>query len=1783
MTQNEKTMQKNNQIKQTSPSWIWIVLLIGILMIGAYFRFVGLDWDEDHHLHPDERFLTMVSSAISPVESFSDYFDTANSSLNPNNRGYGFYVYGTLPLFFVRYLAEWLGQTGYSEVYLVGRAVSAVADLLTILLVYLVAVRIYKNHRLGLLAAAFSAFSVLQIQLSHYYTVDIFANLFSFLTFYLAVFILTGNNHEKEFLAAKTNRLSGEEGDEIAEEEEQDWTGYLSTWFKGSWNSVFPYLFFGAALGMAMASKISTAPLAILLPVAAGIRFYKRTPEERNYLAGIYIRNIILAAIVSVIAFRIFQPFAFNGPGFFNMLPSEKWIASLKELSGQSSGDVDFPPALQWARRSLSFGYDNLVNYGLGLPLGILATIGFILMGIRIFKGEAEKHGLLWVWTGVYFVWQSTNFTSSMRYFLPIYPTLVIIAAWTVFQIGRGAPEVGSWLKRNWRRTLSLVIGISVLGLTFAWAFAFSRIYTRPVTRVEASDWIYQNVPAAINLKIDTGEENYNQPLGFKLGTMITDDNPFTMAFTTHYEGIITEVTFAHVINRSTPSEEITLVAEVVQEPGSESTLTDGIVTGQFSATNDQRGDETTFLFANPLYVYPGQTYYLTLNVSENGNVSIYETIDLTYSRVTETRHQYLAEPVMTISLGQPYDIFFTAKENGAAKEVYLPHVVDWLGTSTPKSLQVSLFDSTNAAEPLAQTIITSDFSVVEDKRGEAYSAVFEDAVEINSGLSYFLRFQLVEGYGDLALYGSKQAIESTWDDSLPISLDGYSPFDYYTGLYRSDLNFEMYWDDNASKLERFYSILDQADYIFISSNRQWGTTIRVPERYPLTTAYYRNLLGCPDDEDLFTCYSIAEPGMYESNLGFELVKISQSDPNLGELRFNTQFAEEAFTVYDAPKVLIFKKSSAYDPEKVKEILGSVDLSQVVHLTPRQASDYSGNLLLSIEKFSQQKKAGTWSELFDRDNIVNSNQFLTVLIWYLMVTLLGWAVYPLVRIIFSGLSDRGYPLIKISGLVLLAYFVWLSSSSGISYSNTQISIVFIGLLFINLVIFIVQRDSIFSELKKRWKYYLAIEIIGVLLFSFFLLIRLGNPDLWHPYKGGEKPMDFSYLNAILKSENFPPYDPWFEGGYVNYYYYGLMMVSVPVKWLGIVPSVAYNLILPTLFCMLGLGAFSVGWNLVDSKGFKEKRTLKDLIQANRKQILAGIFVILLFLILGNLGTIRMIWHGFQKLANTIPIEDGNFFQHWTWTIQGIAKYIKGASLPYSPGDWYWIPSRALPNEPITEFPFFTFLYADLHAHLIALPLAVLGIAWGVSFLRQGWKWEVFSKNLSWLQPVLVILFGALVIGSLKPTNTWDLYTYLPLGCVIVLYTGFKNNFVALVNGNNKERTKIVFQVLLAAAALFVFSSLLFSPFSKWYGQGYNSIELWKGDHTPFWSYFTHWGLFLFLILSWMIWETREWMAATPVSALRKLKPALKLIQVGLVVLILLIIGLLIMKISIAWLVIPMIIWAGILILRPGQNDLKRLMLFLVGTALVLTLAVELIVLKGDIGRMNTVFKLYMQAWTLLSISSAVMLVKLIPAVLDEWKNSWRTGWSIVLALLLGSAALFPLLAGVDKVTDRMVSKAPHTLDGMTYMNSGATYSESGVTMDLSQDYAAILWIQENIEGTPVIVEANTPEYRWGSRYTIYTGLPGVVGWNWHQRQQRAVTSSTWVTDRVEDISHFYLTVDPDEAEEFLKKYQVDYIIVGQLERAYYTGAGLNKFDLLNGDLWMEVYREADTVIYKVLD
>ncbi len=1544
------------------------ILLIAVLSLAAYLRFTGLNWDSNTHLHPDERFLTMVETSIRPPQSIGEYFNTETSPLNPHNEGHGFFVYGSFPIFLVRYLAEWTGMSGYDEIHLLGRAVSGISDLISILLIYLIGEKLF-NRRVGVLAALFTTLSVLLIQHAHFFVVDPLANVFILSGLYFSV------------------RVIGQ--------------GKLSD-----------YLLFGVMLGLAVASKISAAPLAVAVALA-GLTNTLRAPADQRF--AVFSRTLAFllgAALLSLLVFRIFQPYAFEGPGFLDVKFNPKWLANMAEVRSQQAGNTDAPYALQWADRApVFFSLKNMVLWGLGIPLGILGWVGLGWALVEMIRGRWERYLIPVVWTAGMFIWQSINFTKAMRYQLPVYPTLALLSAWALWHAWESVPQLNTQWQKAARIAVLLVGSVTILG-TALWAFAFHSIYSQPLTRVSASRWIYRNIPAVVNLVVEADGETF-------------------------YETIPMPVPF------------------------------------------DLRS---------------GDTYTTEIFTDVAGEIS----------------------------------------------GVLLPYVSTGDGSSGTLDLSVTLADEPDASVVYARGEFLGDVLAGEEAQVEMQ---LDRSFDIGPDTRVFL---ILENIGEQSLHMRPSLLvhETTWDDGLPWGVDGRG----LGGRYDVH-NLELYWNDNQDddnsgipdKVERIVEYLEQGDYLTISSNRQYGTIPRVPIRYPLTSVFYRELFGCPDEMDVPTCGATAEVGLYAGRLGYSLVEVFESHPSIGTLKINDQFAEEAFTVYDHPKVLIFKRDADFSAEKVFDLLSQVDLSSVVHVLPKDAavSDTGQELLLSKDQWQRQQEEGTWSDIFNAESIVNRSGLLSAVFWWMAIGFLGLLVYPITRVVFRSFHDGGYALSRLIGLLLFSWGAWIFGSLGITVNRLTLIMVLLLLACVSFALALRDREELSIFFRTQWRDILWVEAFALSFFLLDLAIRFGNPDLWHPAKGGEKPMDFSYLNAVIKSSTFPPYDPWFAGGYINYYYYGFVLVGMPVKLLGVVPAIAYNLIIPTLFSILALCAYSMGYHLVCS--VSQRMSLRG--RANPK--LAGLIAALLLVVFGNLGTVRMFYDGFKQIGTPAGAQEGNLIIGAGQAAKGFVNYLTFKSqLPYPMDQWYWNPSRMItPGEgeagPITEFPFFTFLYADLHAHMISRSLTVLSLAWGLSWILSVTQCRHRGK----LDIALALFVGGLALGALRPINTWDFPVYWVLGVLAVI--------IAVWWRDREFDVPQITEAALYAILLIALSQFLYQPYHQWYGQGYVSAEAWQGGLTPLIDYLTVHGVFLFLIAAWMAWETREWMAQTPISELNRLRPIAMWIGSATFFIVAVTAWLAGVGYQIALIVIPLGAWALILLLRQDLSIGKRIVLFFVGTGLVLTFIVEVVVLKGDIGRMNTVFKFYLQVWELFSLAAAGALAWTY-ASLPKWDRIWRWVWLAATVLLLFSAALYPLTASLSKVRDRMALTAPRTLDGMLYMDYVNNRFELGEKLPLGEDYQAIRWMQENIEGSPVIVEANIPEYRWGSRYSIYTGLPGVLGWRWHQTQQRVAAENNGVDERLFQITNFYLTRTIAEAQEFLTEYNVKYVVVGGLERAYYA-------------------------------
>jgi uncharacterized membrane protein len=276
-------------------------------------------------------------------------------------------------------------------------------------------------------------------------------------------------------------------------------------------------------------------------------------------------------------------------------------------------------------------------------------------------------------------------------------------------------------------------------------------------------------------------------------------------------------------------------------------------------------------------------------------------------------------------------------------------------------------------------------------------------------------------------------------------------------------------------------------------------------------------------------------------------------------------------------------------------------------------------------------------------------------------------------------------------------------------------------------------------------------------------------------------------------------------------------------------------------------------------------------------------------------------------------------------------------------------------------------------------------------------------------------------------------------------------------------------------------------------------------------------------------------------------------------------------------------------LRRPDGGLRLLVLAMIGLGLGLSMGVDIVTLKGDIVRMNTVFKFYLHIWVVFALAATFAVWQLVfvfwrPALTgpSRWP-SWATASTGLVALgaLLIAVMLYPVFATGQRNGIRFNDDDSFGLNGAAYMQD-AVYRDEHGPIELKWDWEGIEWMRQNIEGTPVIVEGQAELYRWGARFSIYTGLPTVVGWDWHQRQQRG-DSAYLVTERGRQLNDFYSDTDVEQARDFLRRFDVRYVIVGQTERNYYDPRGLAKFEgLLDGALKV-AFKNEKLTIYEVVE
>ena len=1025
----------------------------------------------------------------------------------------------------------------------------------------------------------------------------------------------------------------------------------------------------------------------------------------------------------------------------------------------------------------------------------------------------------------------------------------------------------------------------------------------------------------------------------------------------------------------------------------------------------------------------------------------------------------------------------------------------------------------------------------------------------------------------------------SYWDEQVP-------------GLHRYDVwTFPAYHPDHdPTKIPDLVARLADADYVLFYSNRAYGSVSRLPEQFPDSSAFFRLLFAGELGYQLergFTSYPslagvhLRDDPYRRAGLPTPPLAPGGNDGQPDGIVINLGYADENVIGYDHPQVLLFRNVAQLESQQLEERINAA---------ARPDTQHTGPLMLSESDRVAQQSGGTWSELFHRDGWTNRAPWLT---WLLVIELICLAAFPLTWWLLRPLPDRGLLLARVLGLLLVAWIAWwLVNADVLRYSAGAIWLAILIVALPSACILWRQWRELLAWLREKWRLIVAAETLFLLAYLAFVLIRAANPDLWHPWRGGEKPMELAYFTAVARSSVMPPYDPWFSGGYLNYYYWGYFILSAPLRLTGIPPATAFNLAVPLLFALTATGIGSLVYNLVAAASTKPslpphpqflpptpsfRRKPESIRRINLQRWLpgsaaiAGLAAAVMATLAGNLD-------GVAQLAELLQ------------------RKIQGMAAPLSSFD-FWRSSRAIPvtdefepsrltpwldprnyNETafhITEFPFFTFLFADLHAHMMTMPFAALALALGLALLlglkraglRSPWPW------------IVAAVLG-LTVGSLWAINSWEYpaYALLMFGCIAAA--------AWMLPASLKLRLAVAAGLSLLALAV---SYVAFQPFhaaTETFGTGIEPTR-WR---TPLSNYVLIHALPLLASIG-LLYAT---LPRSLAPLLARLKDGTPLTAIHQWLLTAVVLGILLAGyfwaagyVTAAFLTILLTLtgWALASALASAQYPARRsdvMALAMLTLALAIGIGVDFVRVEGDIARMNTLFKYYLVAWLLFAAAGVYGLWRGWTAASAANAFALRNlRWVAagLVSMVAAGTLLYPALATPVRIADRF-NPTPLTLDGEAWMPQAQYHPPDWCTDNathpfaLRWDYDAIRWLQQNVSGTPVVLEAHANQYCWNSRVSQYTGLPTVIGWPWHQQQQR--DDGDIIRRRAMDVATIYSTLSHRRAQKLLEEYQVAYVVVGDLERTYYDERGIAKFDAMTADgILTLAYANEGTRIYRV--
>ena len=712
--------------------------------------------------------------------------------------------------------------------------------------------------------------------------------------------------------------------------------------------------------------------------------------------------------------------------------------------------------------------------------------------------------------------------------------------------------------------------------------------------------------------------------------------------------------------------------------------------------------------------------------------------------------------------------------------------------------------------------------------------------------------------------------------------------------------------------------------------------------------------------------------------------------------------------------------------------------------------------------------------------------------WYLLALVLGAAAMPLTGRLFRRFQDRGWMFSKVTAIAVSGFLTWfLVAVKIIKFTTMTCIVVTLVCAAASLILYCREQKAGFECIPFAHLDLVYAE--ELLFFAAFLLWTYFAG--FHPAAyGTEKFMDYGFMEAMMRSKTLPATDLWYSQGKINYYYGGQYFAVFLTKLSGAKVELTYNLMRTFVAGLAFAMPFSLVHQMVtDRLGKTGSRWKKALPSVTG--ILAGISVSIA-------GNMHYVIYG-----QIIP-----FIQK-----------LKGEEVSS-----YWFPDATryigfnpdVEDKTIHEFPCYSFVLGDLHAHVVDIMfvLLLLGLlyAWMKKVRTTELSGESMSRREFWKKQLLMpqLLATGALLGMFHWTNYWDFVIYFVVTCGAAL-------FMNIIGQKGKIRWALGVTAAQAAEIL-ILATVIIMPFTLQFDTSnmVQGIALAQHHSLPH-QLLVLWGLPGILTILFVVSLLIEKLRGAEQKSLYHLLTSIRLPDLFAVLMGLCAIGLVL---------IPELVYV---------RDIYE---------------------NGN-ARANTMFKLTYQAYIMFGMTMIYVIFRL---------------------LVIGKNKILKVLAFIGLFlfvwTCGYFGNSVHSWFGEVWKPSqykglnATTFLET----DFPEDVNGIRWLKENISDAPVVLEANGDSYSEYERVSAMTGLPTIMGWYVHEWLWRGNLSD--LNAKIEEIQEIYTSTDETRVKELLEEYNVSYIFVGSCERNKY-GADMNN-DLLKS-LGEVVFQDSEYPTYIV--